>query len=68
MSTLKAAGLESVRTIPFNPSEKSGLSFREHDLKFLALRPDLEYWETVLTEDKPWDGTATLLKKRQLRK
>jgi hypothetical protein len=55
MSALKAAGLESVRTIPFNPTDKASLSFREHDLKFLSLRPDLEHWVTVLTKQKPWD-------------
>ena len=57
--SLKAAGVESVRTVPFNPGQKNGLTFKEHDMKFLSLRPDLEYWHTVLKEDKPWDKKTT---------
>ena len=34
--SLKQAGVESIRTGPFNPNDKNGLSFKEHDMKFLG--------------------------------
>ena len=30
-------------------------TFREYDKKFMVLRPDIEDWYTVLTEEDPWD-------------
>jgi hypothetical protein len=32
------------------------MSFREYDKKMKMFRPDLEYWETVLTTYLPWDS------------
>jgi hypothetical protein len=31
------------------------MSFKEYDKKMMAFRPDLDYWETVLKELKPWN-------------
>ena len=56
--SLKQAGVEAVRVVPFNPNVKGGLTFKEHDIKFLALRPDLEHWKAVLTEEKPWEKAS----------
>ena len=45
--------------LKYNPTTTT---FREYDKKFMVLRPDIEEWRTVLTEDSPWtqlkeDGT-----------
>jgi len=45
-------GLKSIRTVVFKPSK---MTFKEYDRKMLSLRPDLKYWKTVITENKPWD-------------
>jgi hypothetical protein len=45
-------GIESQRTIAYRPST---MSFKEYDKKMRSFRPDLEYWETVLTVLRSWE-------------
>jgi hypothetical protein len=31
------------------------MSFKEYDKKMRSFRPDLQYWEDVLTKEKEWE-------------
>ena len=49
---VKEPGIESQRTVTYRPST---MSFKEYDKKMRSFRPDLQYWEDVLTNDKEWE-------------
>ena len=50
--TSKYIGIQTQRTVVFKPPE---MTFKEYDKKMLSFRPDLQYWEVVLEEYRPWD-------------
>ena len=52
-TTDKDGGVASQRTVVYRPTV---MSFREYDKKMRTFRPDLEYWELVLTEKNAWDA------------
>ena len=52
--TSKDIGIQTQRTVVFKPPE---MTFKEYDKKMLSFRPDLQYWELVLEEYRPWDKT-----------
>jgi hypothetical protein len=52
MAAVEEGTTRSNRFIRYDPATTT---FREFDKKMLVLRPDLEYWTTVLTEDHYWD-------------
>jgi hypothetical protein len=52
----KEPGIESQRTVTYRPGT---MTFKEYDKKMKAFRPDLQYWEIVLTENKPWEKKDT---------
>ena len=49
---VKDPGIESQRTVTYKPSS---MSFKEYDKKMRSFRPDLQYWEDVLTKEKEWE-------------
>jgi hypothetical protein len=49
----KDPGMDSQRTVTYKPSI---MSFKEYDKKMKAFRPDLQYWEVVLTKENEWDA------------
>ena len=49
---VKDPGIESQRTVTYKPSS---MSCKEYDKKMRSFRPDLQYWEDVLTKEKEWE-------------
>jgi hypothetical protein len=49
---VKEPGIESQRTVTYRPGT---MSFKEYDKKMRSFRPDLQYWEDVLTKEKEWE-------------
>jgi hypothetical protein len=49
---VKEPGIESQGTVTYRPST---MSFKEYDKKMRSFRPDLQYWEDVLTKEKEWE-------------
>jgi hypothetical protein len=45
-------GVASMRVLTYTPTTTT---FKEYDKKLRNFRPDLKYWEAVLTVDKEWD-------------
>jgi hypothetical protein len=45
-------GIDSQQTVTYKPSS---MSFKEYDKKMRYFRPDLQYWEAVLTQEKEWE-------------
>jgi len=48
-------GVSSMRVLSYTPTTTT---FKEYDKKLHNFRPDLKYWEAVLTEDKEWDALS----------
>jgi hypothetical protein len=45
-------GIDSQGMVTYKPSS---MSFKEYDKKMRSFRPDLQYWEDVLTQEKAWE-------------
>jgi hypothetical protein len=49
---VKEPGIGSQRTVTYRPIT---MSFKEYNKKMQSFRPDLQYWEDVLTKEKEWE-------------
>src|SRR5512136_2598032 len=52
MATNNMVGVTTVKVLTFNPKEQT---FKEYDKKFRNFKPELKYWEDVLTKENVWD-------------